>query len=77
MDIKLELLRGYVSDFVNSHINDFGVDADKIADSRAIEILSQIQEVVRDDTLDDFYAMEKIVKIFDKYELAFSPRHDF
>ncbi|MBQ7876167.1 MAG: hypothetical protein IJ316_02645 [Clostridia bacterium] len=77
MDIKLELLRGYVSDFVNIHIKDFGIDADKIADSRAIEILSQIQEVVRDDTLDDFYAMEKIVKIFDKYEITFTPRHDF
>ncbi len=77
MDIKLELLRGYVCDFVNNHIKDFDVDADKIADSRAIEILSQIQDIVRDDTIDDFCAMEKIVKIFDKYELEFAPRHDF
>lgn len=77
MDIKLELLRGYVADFVKNHIEDFEVDADKIADSRAIQILGEIQEVVRDDTLTDFYALENIVLIFEKYNLSFSPRHDF
>ena len=76
MDIKLELLRGYVADFVKNHITDFEVDADKIADSRAIQILSEIQEVIQEDST-DFDAIEKIVLIFEKYNLSFSPRQDF
>ena len=76
MDIKLELLRGYVADFVKNHIADFEVDADKIADSRAIQALSEIQEVIQEDST-DFDAIEKIVLIFEKYNLSFSPRHDF
>ncbi|MBQ6794970.1 MAG: hypothetical protein IJO83_02360 [Clostridia bacterium] len=77
MDIKLELLRGYVADFVKNHICDFEVDADKIADSRAIAALKEIQEVIQDEDNTDFDAIEKIVLIFEKYQLSFSPRHDF
>lgn len=76
MDIKLELLRGYVSDFVKNHIGDFEVDADKIADSRAIAALAEIQQAILEDST-DFDAIEKIVMIFEKYQLSFSPRHDF
>lgn len=77
MDIKLELLRGYVADFVKNHIENFEIDADKIADSQAIQALGEIQEVIQDEGNTDFDAIEKIVLIFEKYRLSFSPRHDF
>ena len=77
MDVKLELLRGYVADFVKNHISDFEVDADKIADSRAIEVLGEIQKVLQDDSNTDFDAVEKINLIFEKYQLSFGARHDF
>lgn len=77
MDIKLELLRGYISDYVKQHIKDFEIDANKISNSRAIEILSEIQKVIQEEGNTDFDCVEKIVLIFEKYQLSAGARHDF
>lgn len=77
MDIKLELLRGYMADYVKHHIEDFEIDANKISDSRAIEILSEIRQVIQEEGNTDFECVEKIVLIFEKYQLSTGGRHDF
>ncbi len=77
MNIKIELLKGYISDFINGHLEDFEIDASKIADSTAIQMLREIQKVIRDENYSDFYAIEKIVSIFEKYDIDAGFRHDF
>ena len=77
MDIKLELLRNHISDLVKNHIEDFEIDASKIADTTATRMLSEVQEVVQNCEYSDFDAMEKIVCIFEKYNMDFGSRHDF
>ena len=77
MYIKLELLKKYISDIINNNIEDFNIDATKVADTTAIQILSEIQVVIKDENCSDFDAIEKIVCIFEKYNLDFGFRHDF
>jgi len=77
MDIKLELLRNYITDFVNNKIEDFEIDASQIADTTAIQALNEIQKVIKDESYSDFEAIEEIVCIFEKYNIAAGFRHDF
>ena len=77
MNIKLELLRNYVSDFINNRIEDFDVDASQIADSTAIQILAEIQKIIKNESYSDFDVVEEIVFLFEKYNISASPRHDF
>ena len=37
MNIKVELLKNYISDFINFKLEDFEIDASHIADSTAIK----------------------------------------
>ena len=77
MDIKLELLRNYITDFVNNKIEDFEIDASQIADTTAIQALNEIQKVIKDESYSDFEAIEEIVCIFEKYNIDAGFRHDF
>lgn len=77
MNIKIELLRGYISDFINSNLEDFEMDASKIADTTAIQVLRETQKVIHDEKYSDFDAIEEIVCIFEKYEIDAGFRHDF
>ena len=77
MNIKLELLRGYVADIINSHIKDFEIDASEIADTTAIKMISEIQKIVKDENYDDFEAIDEIVRVFERYDVSAGNRHDF
>ena len=77
MNIKLELLRKHISDFVKHQIEDFEIDASEIADTTAIQILSEIQNVIREENYSDFEVVEEIVCIFEKYNIDAGYRHDF
>ncbi len=77
MDIKLELLKGHIRDYINSNLNDFRIDADTIADTVAISMLSEIQEIIKNEEYTDFDAVEEIVCVFEKYNVDFGSRHDF
>ena len=44
MNIKVELLRRYIRDFISGKLEDFEIDASKIADTIAIQTLREIQE---------------------------------
>lgn len=77
MDIKLELLRNYVSDFVKNNIEDFEIDVSKIADTTATQALTEIQSIIKNKDYSDFEAIEEIVCVFEKYNIDSGSRHDF
>lgn len=77
MNIKLELLRDYITDFIRFRIKDFEIDASQIADTTAIKVVAEIQKVIKDEDCSDFDAIEKIVCIFEDYKIDAGFRHDF
>ena len=77
MNIKLELLKRYIVDFINNNLDNFEIDASKIADTVAINMLSEIQNIIRNENYSDFDAIEEIVCVFEKYKIDFGLRHDF
>ena len=77
MNVKLELLRNYITDFVRFRIEDFEIDASMIADTTAIQMLAEIQKVIKDEKYSDFDAIEEIVCIFEKYKVDAGFRQDF
>ena len=77
MNIKVELLKNYITDFIKFKIEDFDIDASQIADTTAIQILSKIQNVIKSEDYSDFEAIEEIVCIFEKYSIDYGFRHDF
>lgn len=77
MKIKTELLKAFISDYVNLRIDDFEIDANSIADSKAIYVLAEIQKVIQSMNLDDFEKIEEIVCIFERNKIDAEPCHDF
>ncbi len=77
MNIKTDILKAYIADMICNSIQDFGIDADKIVDSAATKALSEIQQVLHCNDLDDFQTVEEIVLIFEKYNLDAGVCHDF
>ena len=77
MDIKLELLRSYMSDFINNRLEDFEIDATQVADTTGIQIITEIQRVIKNENYSDFDAIEEIVCIFEKYNLDAGACHNF
>lgn len=77
MHIKLELLKNEITDLILNNIDNIEIDADNIADSKAISALSEIQCVIQNDDISDFGIVEEIIKIFEKYNISAGSRHDF
>ena len=64
MNIKTEIIKSYISDMICNSISDFDIDADEIANSKAIEMLEEIQQILKNDSLDDFEMIDEIVCVF-------------
>lgn len=77
MNIKIELLINCISDLIKSRIKDLDIDASKIADTTATQTLYEIQKLIKDKEYSDFDVVEKIVCIFEKYNIESGSRHDF
>ena len=77
MDIKLELLSNAISELVMQRLDTISIDADRIADTVAIAMLSEIQKIIQNDEISDFDAIENIVVLFEKYGVDAGVRHDF
>lgn len=77
MKIKLELLKIYISEVINNNLEDFEIDESKIADTTAIQMITEIQKIIKDENYSDFDAIEEIVCIFEKYNIDAGFRHDF
>ncbi len=76
MNIKTELIKGYIADVICDSISDFEIDENRIADTTATRALGEIQEVLKSD-IDDFDMIEEIVLIFEKYGIDAGNCHDF
>ncbi len=77
MSIVKELL---LDEFENSSpIDDFlsKVNVTELIQSKAVRCLSEIQEILKNERLSDFGAIEDIVCTFEKYGLDAGIRHDF
>lgn len=77
MTIKTELIKSYIADVVCSQLMDFEIDENKIADTKAIEILGEIQEILKNGEEDDFLIVEEIVSLFIRHNLDTGGCHDF
>ncbi len=78
MDIKLEIFAGAVADAINDAIEYIYLDTDDVINSIALKALYEIQSVIQDETIEeDFDVVEKIVGIFEKYNIDAGFRHDF
>ena len=73
---KVDLIRRDVSSFIASHIEEYVIDLDKIADTRATKIIENIQWVLQN-TEDDFAIVEEIVRIFEENGISAGGCHDF
>ena len=76
MKIKTELLRLFISDYVKARIEDFEIDANEIANTVAIKMLAEIQEIIKDDELNDFMKVDEIVCVFEENKIDFGNCHD-
>ena len=77
MEVHLELFAGVVSDAINQAIKHVHIDTNDI-NVVAISILQEIRAVIQDEEIeDDFFVVEKIVEIFEKYNIDTGWRHDF
>lgn len=77
MNIKLELLKSKIYEFITSSICELNIDVDMIANTVAINAISEIREVIQNSELSDFEVVERIVCIFEKYHISAGTRHDF
>ena len=77
MNIKVELLKKHIIDFIKFNVQDLEIDATQIADTTAIQMLSEIQEVIKNDDYSDFDAIERSVCIFERFNVDAGSRHDF
>ncbi len=77
MKLKTELLKRYIACYINNQIDDFEIDADRIANTLAIKVLSEIQEIIKNDSYSDFEIVDEIVSVFEKYKIDFGNCHDF
>ena len=77
MTIKTDLIKGHICDIIRSELVDFEIDEEKIVNSKAIEILTEIQEILKISGDSDFDTVEKLVGVFEKYKLDTGGCHDF
>ena len=77
MDLKLELFADSLSDMIKQHVAMCNISPRKLVDTKSTKILSEVKDVICDDTLDDFYAIDKIVDVFIKHKIETGGRHDF
>ena len=64
MKICKELLYQELGRFLVRNFNEFQFDYQQVIMTKSVQALNRIQEILQDDTLDDFYKIEKIERIF-------------
>ena len=77
MNIKLQLLKGHISDLLERRLGDLEIDVTEIPDSISINMLAEIQNILSNENYSDFDVVEKIVCVFEKNGIDFGSRHNF
>ena len=75
MDIKLELMAKSLADMVKDHMEEFGINAEKIAETRANLILGEIQLILTNERFNDYDVVDAIVRLFKMNMLDTGNRH--
>ena len=76
-NVCTELLGREVGIYLINHLKELNLDYEKLVNSAAIRALFEIRKVVQNNELDDFEVVERIVCIFEKYNINAGARHDF
>lgn len=77
MQIKLELLKKPLSDMICSEIENIDIGAERLIDSSAVKLIGAVRAILCDENNTDFYAIEKIVRLFEENKIDCGGRHDF
>ena len=78
MDIKLDILSGVISETIKDAIEYLHIDTNDVIPTVILLALQEIQNILcNDEIIDDFDVVEKIVLVFEKYQLDAGNRHDF
>lgn len=77
MNIKLELSVTEIAEFIKERLNEKELDIAQTVDTRATQILQEIQNILANEKLSDFEIVEEIVCIFEKNNLSTEGCHDF
>lgn len=77
MNLEIELLGNVLSEAIKQYLLNSNINYDVIADTVSIKVLSEIQQILKNDCISDFDAIEQIICVFEKYNLDFGSRHDF
>lgn len=82
LELNLELCADGIRECIKGQIGTIftDLDLDKIADTKAIQVLYEIREVLLNydiEKTDDFETVEQIVQIFEKYGISTGSCHDF
>lgn len=56
---------------------DLDLDINSAIESKAVMILDRIKKCIIDEELSDFEVVERIVGIFEEYNIDIGARHDF
>ena len=76
MKICKELLYQELGRFLVRNFNEFQFDYQQVIMTKSVRALNRIQEILQDDTLDDFYKIEKIERIFESCGVSLKNRRD-
>ena len=77
MSLEIELLGNMLSETIKQYLLNLNINCDVIADAVSVKALSEIQQILKNDCISDFDAIEQIICVFEKYDLDFGSRHDF
>ncbi|WP_040198367.1 hypothetical protein [Candidatus Soleaferrea massiliensis] len=77
MEFYDELIYQELGRFMIEHFEPAKFDYHNIIQTKAIHIVQEIQEVLKQTDLEDFYKVEQVVCIFEKYGLDTGGCHDF
>ena len=77
MNIKTELIKPHLANYIISRIEDFEIDANSIVDTNATIIVGEIQKAITDENLTDFEVIETIIELFKDFGISYGSRHDF
>ena len=76
MNIKFELLSKEIAEAISKILEIFDINENKITDSVAVCVLSEIKDVINNDRLTDFDMVHEIVNIFKNYNIDSGSCHD-
>ncbi len=77
MNIKLEILSKEISEIIINNMGNLNIDADKITDTKSIQMLDTIKGYINNEELSDFEIVEKIVELFETQNIDCGGCHDF